>query len=145
MACVVHAALDLWQFKRGDEHVSVAARGWLVTDNPHRDVVRDVLLAGGGVARILDWHQRQGHELASGALIAALTDWELPEVPPVNLLYPPSVRRIARVRAFIDFVTQLFRDIEQQRESQAPASGPPQWLILICVQRYRSDPVEPSH
>ncbi len=124
----VGTVMDLWQFKRGDERVSVAARGWLVTDNPHRDVVRDVLLAGSGVARILDWHKRQGHELASGALIAALTDWEQPEVPPMNLLYPPSVRRIARVRLFIDFVTQLFRDIEQQRENRAPASGPPQWL-----------------
>jgi len=73
-------------------------------------------------------HKRQRHELASGALIPALTDWELTEVPPVNLLYPSSVRRIPRVRLFIDFVTQLLRDIEQQRENRAAGTGPPQWL-----------------
>jgi DNA-binding transcriptional LysR family regulator len=124
----VGTVMDLWQFKRGDEHVSVTARGWLVTDNAHRDMVRDVALAGGGVARLLDWFQRMGHELASGALIAALTDWDMPEVPPVNLLYPPSVRRVPRVRAFVDFVTELFGDIERRRGRHIVASGPPQWL-----------------
>jgi DNA-binding transcriptional LysR family regulator len=120
--------MDLWRFRRGSEEVSVAARGWLVTDNPHRDMVRDVAIAGGGVVRLLDWHKRKGHEITSGLLVPALTDWEQPEVPPINLLYPPSVRRIPRVRLFIDFVTQLFRDIEQQRELRAPATAMPGWV-----------------
>ena len=119
--------MDLWHFKRGEERVSVTARGWLLTDNAHRDIVRDVLVAGGGIARILDWHWRQGHELADGTQVPALTDWELPEVPPVNLLYSPSVRRIPRVRLVIGFLTQLFEDIEAQRTSQQPACGPPRW------------------
>lgn len=120
--------MDLWTFRRGDERVSVTARGWLLADNAHRDIVRDLALAGGGVARLLDWHKRRGHALASGALVAALADWEATEVPPVNLLYPPSARRIARVRLVIEFLTQLFRDIEQQRDNRSPATGPPQWL-----------------
>ena len=120
--------MDLWEFKRGDERVSVRARGWLRTDNLYGDMVRDVLLAGGGVARLLDWHRRPGHALARGTLVPALTDWVHTEVPPVNLLYRPSVRRIPRVRLFIEFVTQLFRDIEQQREIHTPATGPPKWL-----------------
>lgn len=119
--------MDLWHFRRGEERVAVAARGWLTVDNAHRDMVRDVAINGGGVARLLDWHKRQGHEIASGALVPALTDWEQTEVPPINLLYPPSVRRIPRVRLFIDFVTQLFRDIEQQREIHAPATAMPGW------------------
>ena len=124
----VGTLMDLWHFRRGDERVSVTARGWLVADNQHRDAIRDVAVAGGGVARLTDWHKRKGHEIASGALVAALTDWELTEVPPMNLLYPPAVRRTQRVRAFIEFATQLYRDIEQEREPQAPASGPPRWL-----------------
>jgi LysR family transcriptional regulator for bpeEF and oprC len=120
--------MDLWHFKRGEERVSVTARGWLLTDNVHRDMVRDVVRAGGGVARLVDWQKREGHEFASGDLVRALTDWELTEVPPVNLLYPPSVRRTPRVRLFIDFVTQMFRDIEQLRETHTPASGPPRWM-----------------
>jgi DNA-binding transcriptional LysR family regulator len=121
------AVMDLWRFQRGDERVSIAARGWLVVDNVHRDMVRDLAVAGAGVARILDWHKRQGHEVAAGLLVPALTDWEHDEVPPVKMLYPPSVRRIPRVRLFIDFVTQLFRDIEQQREVRAPSTAMPSW------------------
>lgn len=119
--------MDLWQFKRGDERVSVAARGWLVADNAHRDMVRDLAVAGAGVARLIDWHKMQGHQVALGTLVPALTDWEHDEVPPVNMLYPPSVRRISRVRLFMDFVIQLYREIEMQRESRAPATAMPRW------------------
>ena len=121
------SVMDLWQLRRGDERVSVAARGWLVCDNVHRDMVRDLAVAGAGVARLLDWHKRQGHQIATGLLVPALTDWEHDEVPPVNVLYPPSARRIARVRLFIEFVTQLFRDIEQQREVRSPSTAMPRW------------------
>jgi hypothetical protein len=41
---------------------------------------------------------------------------------------PCSVRRIPRVRLFIDYVTQLFRDIEQQRLVRAPAAAMPRWV-----------------
>ncbi len=57
-----------------------------------------------------------------------MSDWQAGEVLPVNLLYPPSVRRIPRVRLFIDFVVQPFADIEQQREVRAPDSAAPAWL-----------------
>jgi LysR family transcriptional regulator, regulator for bpeEF and oprC len=124
----VGSVMDLWHFSQGGERVSVAVSGWLVADNAHRDMVRDLMISGAGVARILDWHKRKGREIDSGVLVPALTDWTLDEVPPVNLLYPPSVRRIPRVRLFIDFATQLFRDIEQQREIHAPSTSMPRWL-----------------
>lgn len=120
--------MDLWHFQRGEERVAVTARGWLLTDNAHRDMIRDTVVAGGGVARILDWHWRHGRELANGTLVPALTDWELDEVPPVNVLYPQSVRRVPRVRLFIDFVTQLFQDIEMQRQKRQAPTGAPTWL-----------------
>ena len=120
--------MDLWHFKRGDEEVSVAARGNMIVDNVHRDIVRDLTIAGVGVARILEWDTDRGRMLAGGALVPALTDWEHTEVPPINLLYPASVRRLPKVRLFIDFVTQLFRDIEARRQMRAPASGQPHWL-----------------
>ena len=120
--------LDLWRFRRREEEVAVTFRGWLVTDNGHRDVVRNMAIAGGGVARLLEWTKREGHEISRGLLVPALTDWEQLDVPPINLIYPPSVRRITRVRLFIDFVTQLFRDIEQQREVHTPASPMPRWV-----------------
>ena len=121
------SVMDLWRFKRGDEEVSVAARGTVVVDNVHRDMVLDLIIAGAGVARISNGTSARA-EIASGLLVRALTDWELDEVPPINLLYTPSVRRIPRVRLFLDFATQLFQEIEMQREKRAPATSRPGWL-----------------
>lgn len=122
------SVMDLWHFKRGEERVSVSAQGWLIVDNTHRDMVRDLVVAGVGVARLLDWHQRPGREVPRGLLVPALADWAVDEVPPVNLLYPPSARRVPRVRAFIAWVSQLFEEIEQQRQRPLPATPMPRWL-----------------
>lgn len=122
------AVMDLWRFQKGDEDVSVAARGTVVADNIHRDAVRDLLVAGIGVGRILEWDTHHDARFAAGALVPALRDWTSPEVPPVTLLHPPSVRRIPRVRLFIEWVTQLFADIERQRNAPAPATGVPRWI-----------------
>lgn len=122
------SVMDLWHFRRGDERVSVAARGWMVVDNAHRDMVRDLVIAGVGVARVLDWNQRPGREIPRGLLVPALTDWAVDEVPPVNLLYPPSARRVPRVRIFVDWVTQLFADVERQRQRPFPATPMPRWV-----------------
>jgi LysR family transcriptional regulator for bpeEF and oprC len=121
------AVMDLWRFRRGDEEVEVTARGSMVFDNVHRDMARDLIVAGVGVGRILEWDTRRGALLGGGTLVPALTDWENLEVPPVNLLYPPSVRRVPRVRVFIEFVTQLFQDLETMRQHRLPATGQPEW------------------
>jgi DNA-binding transcriptional LysR family regulator len=122
------SVMDLWHFRRGDERMSVSARGWLIVDNTHRDMVRDLAIAGVGVARLLDWHQLPGREVPRGLLVPALVDWVVDEVPPVNLLYPPSARRVPRVRAFVDWVAQLFAEVEQQRQRPLPATPMPRWL-----------------
>ncbi|HET7524817.1 MAG TPA: LysR family transcriptional regulator, partial [Burkholderiaceae bacterium] len=62
--------MDLWTFARGDEKVSVQARGWLTTSNAHRDMVLELVRAGEGVAYILDWTNRD--DIASGRLVQAL-------------------------------------------------------------------------
>lgn len=64
-------------------------------------------------------------EIESGALVPVLTDWEANDGPPVNLLYSASTRRIPRARAFIDFVTELFRDLDRARGLEAVAHEPP--------------------
>lgn len=118
--------MDLWNFTRGAEAVAVAVKSWLTTSNAHRDTALELALAGEGVVRLLDWTDRDRFD--SGALVRALADWESPEAPPVNLLYRASVRRIPRVRLFIDFVVELFREIEVARGQQVTASEAPAWL-----------------
>jgi LysR family transcriptional regulator for bpeEF and oprC len=128
------AVMDLWQFRRGDEEVAVQVHGTVVADNIHRDVVRALLTAGAGVGRILEWDLGADAQTA-GPLVPALLDWTSPEVPPVTLLHPASVRRVPRVRLFIDWVSQLFADIERRRHAPAAASGVPRW---VKVQRSRT-------
>ena len=65
--------------------------------------------------------------LAPGVLVPALTDWEVDEVPPVNLFYAPSVRRTPRVRVFLDWVVQLFAEVERERLRPLPATATPSW------------------
>ena len=67
-------------------------------------------------------------ELASGALVRALDDWESPEAPPVNLLYRASVRRIPRVRLFIDLVTETFQELDLVRCQRVVDTERPLWL-----------------
>ena len=120
------AVMDLWTFVRGAEQESVTTRGWLTTSNSHRDLVIELAMAGEGVIRILDWTNVP--EVASGKLVPVLGDWESPEVVPVNLLYRPSIRRIARVKAFIDYVTELFHELDARRGGHVVASERPLWL-----------------
>lgn len=120
--------LDLWQFQRGDETVSVAVDGWLVSD--YRDVVLETAIAGEGVARLSDLTLPT--HLQSGRLVPALLEWEMRDAPPINLLYRPNHRRIARVRLFIEFVTALFRELEADRDGSGVArlgTPPPEWQL----------------
>jgi len=118
--------LDLWEYERGSEKEAVTVSGWLIAS--HRDVILDAALAGLGVARFTDLSIRPW--LRSGALVPVLLDWTTRHSPPVNLLYRASQRRTPRVRAFIDFVTDLFRELEAEREPrlrEAAAAERPHW------------------
>lgn len=118
--------MDVWTFSRGAEQESVTARGWLTTSNAHRDLAIELALAGHGVIRILDWTDLP--DLACGSLVRALEDWESTEAPPVNLLYRASVRRILRVRLFIEFVSELFRELDGVRGTGVIGTERPRWL-----------------
>ena len=116
---------DLWSFARGNEKEAVTVRGWLLASNRQRDVVVRAALAGEGVVRFLDWTNPA--ELASGALVPVLLDWDAADAPPINLVYRPSVRRTARVRAVIDFVTEIFRDVGARQRPGVVSAAPPRW------------------
>lgn len=118
--------LDMWSFVRGAEQESIAVRGWLTASNAQRDVALDLALQGHGVVRLLDWASRA--EIASGALVPALLDWEPAEAPPVNVIYAPQIRRVPRARAFIAFVTEVFRAIEAARERPLTVTDPQLYL-----------------
>jgi LysR family transcriptional regulator for bpeEF and oprC len=120
------AVMDVWSFTRGDEREVVHARGWLTASHAHRDVFMELALAGHGVMRILDWINQA--EIDSGRLVPALVEWESTEVVPVNLLYAPGIRRIPRARVFIDFVTDLFDELQRARGGAVAGTEKPSWM-----------------
>jgi hypothetical protein len=60
--------------------------------------------------------------------VRLLDDRESSDAPPINLFYRPSVRRIARVRAFLEFVIELFEDLERRSGRRVAAATEPAWL-----------------
>ena len=116
--------LDVWSFRRGDEAVQVTVDGWLVVSNAHRESMVQAALAGHGVVRVADWAYRD--ELASGQLVPAFKEWEVADSAPVNVWYPPNVRRTLRVRLFVEFIAEVFQD-PTFRSHQVPSTAPT-WL-----------------
>ena len=117
---------DLWKYERSGKTVSVTARGWLVSNN--RGVTLNAALAGEGVVRIANLLVFE--HLRSGALVPVLPDWEMADAPPFNVLYSANQRRAPRTRIFIDFATNLFRELQTQADygAKAPkASDRPRW------------------
>ncbi|MEP7259871.1 MAG: LysR substrate-binding domain-containing protein [Usitatibacter sp.] len=116
--------LDAWEYEREGVKEAAAVSGWMVST--HRDVIMDAAVAGLGVARFTDLTVR--NPLRSGQLVPVLLDWETKQSPPISLLYRAHQRRTPRVRLFVDFVTQLFAQLEREREpavaSMIPAERP---------------------
>ena len=118
--------LDLWRgdWKGKDESVTVS--GWLMSS--HRDVLLDAVLAGEGVIRASDLTTQA--PLRSGRLVPVLLEWVLRDAPPINLLFRPKNRRTPRVRLFVDFVTELFLDLQAERDkslTKLSSSERPYW------------------
>lgn len=104
--------MDHWPFEREGEKESVVVKGWITTSNTNRDLSVAAALAGEGVVRALDIAIED--LLRSGRLVPALTDWDGIDSPKVRLMYRPAAGRLPRVRATIDFLTELFRDTERR-------------------------------
>jgi LysR family transcriptional regulator, regulator for bpeEF and oprC len=117
---------DLWKYERSGKTVSVTALGWLVSNN--RAITLNAAVAGEGVVRIADLFVIE--QLRSGALVPVLTDWNMADSPPFNLMYSANQRRNRRARIFIDFVTNAFRELEAQAGYGSNTSRPserPRW------------------
>jgi LysR family transcriptional regulator, regulator for bpeEF and oprC len=117
---------DMWKFERNGKIESVIVDGWLISNN--RKLTVDAAIAGEGVIRVSDL--MFGEELRSGRLIPVLLDWTMRDAPPINILFAASQRRNARVRLFIDFVTEAYRSLETEFNTNPgprPFADRPHW------------------
>lgn len=117
--------LDRWIFEKGGERCTVDVRSRLFSDD--RLWLAAAACAGAGVIRIADLNL--GRYLSSGALVPALTDWECLEAPIIFAAYARKQRQSRLVRAFVEFLTELFGELERARAgSRRPLVPRPEWF-----------------
>ncbi len=91
------------EFDQGGEHIEISAPSTLTVNEAN--AYTSVLLAGHGVGQITTF-QAKPH-LERGELVQILAEWTQALLP-VYVVYPPNAHLSAKVRAFVDWVVELF-------------------------------------
>jgi LysR family transcriptional regulator, regulator for bpeEF and oprC len=115
--------LDRWSFQKDGEQRSIDVKTRFFSDD--RTWLAEAACAGAGVVRIADLSLIR--YLSSGLLVPALAEWTALEAPTIFAAYPVRQRRSRVVRAFIDFLIELFSELEVDRTipMDAPMSRAP--------------------
>lgn len=92
-----------WHFRRGTADASVRIPTRLSFSAA--EGVREAVIAGLGVAMTSNW--MMAPELASGRVVAVLTDWQLPTAH-LWALYPSGRLPTAKARAFVNWFAAAF-------------------------------------
>lgn len=103
--------VDRWTFTRGSEQRSVDVRSRLFSGD--RNWLDVAARAGAGVMRVTDLTAVS--DLTSGALVPVLTDWESAASPTIYALYRRSHRQSRLVRVLLDFLSEVFAELENER------------------------------
>ncbi|MEM7022017.1 MAG: LysR family transcriptional regulator [Pseudomonadota bacterium] len=107
-ACVIfrtHPGVNLWRFRRGDEHIEVRVTGTFFSDDG--EALAAAACAGLGIVLIPEW--LVGADLSSGRLVELLCDFAPePATTALHALYAPGPYVPPKVRAFVDFLAGRF-------------------------------------
>jgi LysR family transcriptional regulator for bpeEF and oprC len=125
------AVLDVWQYQRGEEARRVALTPRMVGDD--MDWVIEAAIRGAGVVRLIDLKTRP--LLHQGLLDPVLMDWTALEAPPIHVMYRRGVRPSARVRAFVEFVTDFCADLQEWPQG----AGHPGFATVPMPRWFRSN------
>jgi DNA-binding transcriptional LysR family regulator len=109
---------DELPFRRGDESVVVQAKGLLDTNDGQ------IVLAAArqGLGVLVQPMFVIYNDLVAGRLVPLLPGWQLPPLA-ISLVYQHRRHVPAKVRAFIDFIVDDFRDRDHEARWAAIASG----------------------
>ncbi len=106
----LHMGRTIWRFAAGDASiVEVPIDGSFQTDNG--PALRTLALSGTGIVLMPDWSVRE--DIAGGALVPILPGYRVSYGAFENgiyAVYQQTRRMSAKVRAFVDFLTVLFRE-----------------------------------
>ena len=94
------AQLD-WRFEEGGREIRIAGTPRLATNSS--DAAIQYAEQGGGLTRVMAYQAAES--LKAGRLKIVLAKYEQPPLP-IHVVYPTSRLLSAKVRAFIDLVTE---------------------------------------
>ena len=100
------AKQQVWTFQKDGEETRVPIEGHFKSNNA--EVLREVVLAGGGVALLPDW--LVDDDIDSGDLTSLFESFVInpnDASSAISALYLPNHRGSRRVNAFIDFISEL--------------------------------------
>jgi LysR family transcriptional regulator for bpeEF and oprC len=96
-----------WTFSKGKQEFSWAPPGNIAIN--HAETLIHAAASGAGIVQLLTLSLNP--QIRAGLLAPVLADWATPG-PPVSVVYHQSHQLSAKVRVFVDFVTELFAAID---------------------------------
>jgi DNA-binding transcriptional LysR family regulator len=121
------ALLDRWIFEKGGERRVIDVRAMIFSDDG--GMLHQAACGDAGVVRIVDLALRP--YLSSGLLVRALEDWKALEAPMLFAAYATRQRQSRLVRAFIEFLQEIFAPPDEQGRTLRgvfPPIRPPEWF-----------------
>ena len=115
-----------WDFRRGDERIEIPMRGVIALNDSN--VYVQAGLAGLGVIQMTDYQLRP--HVATGRMIQLLPEWTSDPLP-VHIVYPQNRHLSAKVRVFVEWVSDLFASHPDMHVRMADQSAPPFWPIAM--------------
>ncbi|MBW4599291.1 MAG: LysR family transcriptional regulator [Calothrix sp. FI2-JRJ7] len=99
-----------WQFQDNGQQINIPVEGNLCLNNGKS--LLDVALAGVGLVQVYNYIA--GEAIAQGKLKPVLENYVAPGTP-ISVVYPQKRHLSAKIRAFIDFMSELMKQLRQQK------------------------------
>ncbi|MGE5511641.1 MAG: LysR substrate-binding domain-containing protein [Bacteroidota bacterium] len=109
-SCLVLGDAAHWTFSKGGKDTTVRVGGRLKSNNG--DILRHAAIEGHGLVRISE--SRVIPQLKSGALCRVLADYEVEACSAIWALYPRTKHVLPKLRVFLDFLGEWFRDARSE-------------------------------
>jgi LysR family transcriptional regulator for bpeEF and oprC len=106
-------------FHRGDEMIEINVRSMAAVNESTAHL--SILLAGLGIGQTFRFVARP--HIDSGRLVPVLEDWTRPKHS-LHIMYPPNRHLNAKLRVFVDWVVQVFGDIDRLDSGRASSEMP---------------------
>jgi len=112
-----------WDFRRGDERIDIPMHGVIALNDSNAYVHAG--LAGLGVIQMTDYLLLQ--HVAAGRMVQLLPDWTSDPIP-VHIVYPQNRHLSAKVRVFVEWVSELLANHPYMHLRATPGIATPRPL-----------------